>query len=252
MLENFETLTLGELQGQSGPSGISGSWQSQTSASEVTAAPANFEVTLPTGEVITSGNQSLQVTGNNNNTISATLATPLTEDFYFSFLVQMEAGSIGNNDFATFWFGAPTHIGTPAIGLKTGVGPGGTDLMGRITGNQEAYSNEQLGIGVTYYLVAKISKTNGSPTYNQVDFWVNPGSNEENTPHASSTGNISYSSFDSFGIRSVNLSPDDIISFDNPTLATEYSDLFPPIPEPTAPAFLLLALTRLLLSRKTR
>lgn len=232
--EDFDNLSLGELNGQGGSTGITGTWQAQIAITEVTNAPQNFSVTLPTGEVISGGTQSLEVNGNNNNAISAALAVTQTEDFYAAFLVQMESGTISSNDFATFWFGEGSYVGSPAIGIKAELGLDQTDLMGRISGQQEAYAEEQLAIGDTYYLVAKISKTGGSTTYNQVDFWVNPGTDQEANPEATSTGTIAFEEFQSLGIRSVNLTTgSDNVYFDNLVVATEWDDLFPVVPEPT-------------------
>lgn len=148
-MEDYESLTVGELNGQSGTLGISGNWQSNEAITEVVSAPANLEVTLPSGEIISGGDQTLQLTGNSNtaiSAISATLSSPQSGTFYIAFLIQQQAGSIQSNDFVTIWFGEGTHIGAPAIGIKAELGVGSTDLMGRISGNQKAYAPEQLAI----------------------------------------------------------------------------------------------------------
>jgi len=252
LYEDFEGISTTELQGYAGTPGISGSWAANTAITEIESAPPDMEVTLPTGEYISGGSQSLEVTGNNNSAISVNLESPLVDEFYVSFLIQMESGTVNNNDFATLWFGEGTFVGAPAVGIKAQLGPGNSDLMGRISGNQEAYTVDQLGIGATYYLVAKVSKTNGSLTYSQVDFWVNPGSNEEATPQATSTGTISFDEFQTLGIRTVNLDPDDTIYFDNFTVATEWNDVVPPVPEPQGAISLALAVITLCLSRKRK
>ncbi|MDP0489544.1 MAG: PEP-CTERM sorting domain-containing protein [Verrucomicrobiota bacterium JB023] len=248
--EDFEALSTGELDGQAGGSGIAGDWTADTGASEVVAAPVDFEVTLPTGEVIRSEGQSLRITGNNNNAVAASLASPKTDTFFVGFLLQMEAGTIDQNDFTTLWFGEGTHIGAPAIGIKTELGPNSTDLMARVTGGSETYSATQLGIGQSYYLVAKVSKTGDSTTYNQVDFWVNPGSQDSASPETTSTGTIAFDEFNAFGIRSVNLSGDDSVLIDNLTIATEWEDLFPNIPEPSTSLLILLSLVSLISHRR--
>ncbi|MDQ8190308.1 PEP-CTERM sorting domain-containing protein [Roseibacillus persicicus] len=247
-MEDYESLTAGELNGQSGTLGISGNWQSNEAITEVVSAPANLEVTLPTGEVISGGNQALQLTGNSNTAISASLSSPQSGTFFVSFLIQLQAGSIQTNDFATLWFGEGTHIGAPAIGIKAELGVANTDLMGRISGNQEAYAPEQLAVGESYYLVAKVSKTGSSNTYNQVEFWVNPGSGDESTPEAVSTGSISFSEFQDIGIRSANLDLDDVVLIDNLSVATDWNDLF--VPEPSSSMLLGLSLLGLFTYRR--
>ncbi|MEM7791991.1 MAG: hypothetical protein AAF546_11365, partial [Verrucomicrobiota bacterium] len=119
----------------------------------------------------------------------------------------------------------------PSIGLKSNLGPNGEDLMGRITGNQEVYGSE-MNIGQTYYMVAKISKTGGSSSYNQLDLWVNPSAGDSNSPLGTSTGSISFSEFSTVGFRSVNLGSNDRLWVDSLTIATEWEDVVP-IPEPS-------------------
>ncbi|WP_411826982.1 hypothetical protein [Luteolibacter sp. AS25] len=246
--EDFDNMTFGELNGQSGTFGISGNWKAQTAITEIVSTPADFGVTVATGETIKAAGKSLQLTGNSSSAISVDLTTIQTNDFYVSFLVKMEAGSIGTNDFATLWFGEGSHIGAPAVGIKAQLGVNNTDFMGRITGNREAYAPEQLVVGESYYLVAKVSKADGSSTYNQLDFWVNPGSGDFATPEGTSTGNISFDEFKTIGIRSVNLDSDDVLLFDNFKVTTEWSDLF--IPEPSITLLAGITGTILIFRRK--
>lgn len=252
MSEDFNALTTGELNGQTGSNSISGSWAAVESISEVVDLSSDMVVTNAAGETFTGSGKALEITGNNNSAILGNLSTSVTSDFYVSMIVRMSAGDIGINDFATVWFGEGTHIGSPAIGLKTNVGPNGTDIMGRISGNQEVYASTDLRIGTSYLLVAKISKAS-STTYNQLEFWLNPPSLSEPTPIGVSTGTIAFEDFDSLGIRSVNLDSDDIVQFDNIRIGTEWSDVViaDAIPEPHS--LLLLAISSLsLLFRRAR
>lgn len=236
LTEDFESLTTGELNGQSGTGGISGTWSAQEGITEIISAPTPFSTTLADGEIVFGGGKTLQLTGNSNEAISANLTSPQTATFYVSFLIQLQAGSIGVNDFATIWLGEGNFIGAPAVGIKSQLGPNNTDFMGRISGNQEGYAPEQLVVGDSYFLVAEVLKTGGSSTYNEVNFWVNPGVADQTTPEATSTGSIDFDEFSGFGIRSVNLDADDVILIDNLTISTTWIDAFVPngVPEPSS------------------
>ena len=256
VMENFDALAAGELNGQNGTAGISGSWNANEGITEVVSAPTDFSVTLAGGEVISADGNSLQLTGNSNSAISANLTTVQTDKFYVSFLVQLQAGTIDVNDFATIWFGEGTFVGAPAVGIKTELGASNTDFMGRISGSQEAYSSQQLTVGESYYLVAEVSKTGESSTYNRVDFWVNPSSTGVVPPEATSTGTIAFDEFSTFGIRSVNLDADDIVLFDNITISNDWSDVVDPsnsvmaVPEPSPPLLVGIATIVTALRRK--
>lgn len=127
-------------------------------------------------------------------------------DFDFSY-----TGTLGNNDFLGFWFGAPAKASTnPSFGLKANGGDGTTtsDLFARTNGTAGNFvKNSDLKAGTTYNLMAYLTKTKGSATYDMIQLWVDPTAAEM----ASLTGaDVSYSgasfaSFDTVGFRTANI-----------------------------------------------
>ncbi|MGJ8676754.1 MAG: PEP-CTERM sorting domain-containing protein [Akkermansiaceae bacterium] len=252
--EKFDFLDVGELNGQGVSSSSTQQWAAVTSITEVVTLSTPMTVTNISGETYVSSGKALQITGNSNSAIVADIDSVITSDFYISMFFRMSAGSVGINDFATLWFGEGSHIGSPAIGLKAELGLNNTDFMGRITGNEEAYADNQLVVGESYLIVAKVKKTSGSSTYNELDFWVNPSSSDEGTPQAVSEGSIAFEEFSSLGIRSVNLGADDVIEIDSILVGTEWNDIVPDIagvvPEPSVS--LLMILGSLVVMRRKR
>ena len=96
----------------------------------------------------------------------------------------------------------------------------------------------------TNFLVAKVSKVNGSSTYNQVDLFVNPSSATEpvatltRTAAADAAGEAA--SVSNFILRTARLDAGDLYTVDNLTIGTTYADVVP-VPEPASVGLLALA-----------
>lgn len=252
--DDFESYSIGELNGQNGGIGFNTPWSAVEQITEVVNPSIDLTYTATDGSFVSGGDRALRVTGNSDNAITRGFSTPISNDsFYVGFLIAMEAGEIGNNDFATLWFGEGSFIGAPAIGIKTESGPNNADLMGRISGGDEAYSPIQLEVGEAYYLVAQISKIGGSSTYNELNFWLNPTRDDLNNPILTSTGTIAFTEFNDIGIRSVNLDPDDAILYDALTFTDNPDELFlenvAPVPEPSLSILFSLGLLSIISKR---
>ncbi|MEO0508639.1 MAG: hypothetical protein AAF065_02125 [Verrucomicrobiota bacterium] len=232
--DDFEDYDLGDL--EAGNNNAGDGWGDPWSANTVVTSIINpngaLSYQIPGGGLIDGGNRANEINGNSNTVFSRTLQAPVSDTIYVGFLFYAAPGtSFAKNDFAALWLGEALFVGAPSIGLKSNFGPNDEDLMGRITGNREVYGSE-MNIGQTYYMVAKISKTGGMSTYNQLDLWVNPSVGDSNSPLGTSTGNIQFSEFSAVGFRSVNLNSNDRLWFDALTIATEWEDVVP-IPEPS-------------------
>ncbi|MEM1223609.1 MAG: hypothetical protein AAGH40_12705 [Verrucomicrobiota bacterium] len=232
--DDFEAYNLGDL--EAGNNNAGGGWEDPWSASTAVTNIINpggaLSYQIPGGGLIEGGSRAIEINGNSNAAFSRDLQAPTSDTVYVGFLFYAAPGtSFAQNDFAALWLGEGLFLGAPSIGLKSNLGPNNEDLMGRITGNQEVYGSE-MNIGQTYYMVAKISKTGGSGTYNQLDLWVNPSAGDSNSPLGTSTGSISFSEFSTVGFRSVNLNSNDRLWVDALTIATEWEDVVP-VPEPS-------------------
>lgn len=188
--DDFESYENGDLVGKNGGTGWAGAWGGDNSVSQIVDAPANLEFHISGGQTISGGTKSLRVNGNSDTAAFRQFSAAQDGDIYVSFLFYAEDGTdLGLNDFVSVWLGEGTYIGVPSMGLKSNLGPNGEDLMGRVTGTEEAYTAE-MEIETTYYVVGRLTKENGSDTYNRYDLWVNPSVAEGSTPQAVSTGTI--------------------------------------------------------------
>jgi len=254
--DDFESYSVGELDTANGGVGWSGSWNADTSISEVVDVSSNpLSYTFSSGQSINGGDRALSITGNDNFAVDRGFSNSEDDTILMAFLMRVDTGSsLQDNDFATVWLGTGTFVGAPAVGLKAnqGDGSGVDDLMGRIDGNQEVYEGEAV-IGDTYYLVARISKSDGltASNYDTLEFWVNPEAGDEFTPDGVSTisGGIPFSTFSDMGIRSVNLDAGDNVLFDNFTYADSWTDIVP-VPEPSSLIMLALSASSFLLKRR--
>jgi PEP-CTERM motif len=158
-------------------------------------------------------------------------------DFTFSY-----TGTLANNAFTALWFSSWEG---PSIGLKANCGDGsrscaGKDIFARTAGQGGAFvPGSVLEAGKSYTIVGYLQKTNGSEFYNRFDAWVNPASMKlsdlaKNKTYASFTSATKISSFDTMGIRTVNLNGQASTTIDKIHVTA--------IPEPGSIALMGLAL----------
>jgi hypothetical protein len=155
-------------------------------------------------------------------------------DFNFSY-----AGTLGNNDFLGFWFGPAKNASTdPGFGLKANGGDGSTtsDLFARTGGTAGSFAkNSDVKAGTTYNLMAYLSKTNGSATYDLIQLWVNPTAAEMKSLTGADAfySGASIASFDTVGFRTANIDGNVSVTVSDLTVSA--------VPEPTTLSLMGLA-----------
>jgi hypothetical protein len=219
-----------ELNGQSGGTGWTGAWTADTARTEIESGTLNCcGGPSPVGDGSTSA---LEVIGgaDNNEVISRQLSTGTNTTFYARVLVNLDAGTIEQDDFIVFWFddnaGGGSHSGAPNFVLKnTG---SAAELVARVGVGNEASTGVTPVLGTTYLLVAKFTHT--GVAYNQVDIWLNPNNNGgvEPIPDATNSSSISSNaSVTHIGIRTNALEVGDIFRFGEIMLGDTWSDVVP-------------------------
>ncbi|WP_339733323.1 FecR domain-containing protein [uncultured Gimesia sp.] len=112
--------------------------------------------------------------------IARKLERPLTDDFYFSMLVQYHG--VDEDDFFGLWFDrsmggmGTSHAQVPSIGFKEG------KFFARFNVKQEAFFEQPVD-DETFLLVGHLSKKK-SNYFNHLEFWVNPAEDRSKTPDA--------------------------------------------------------------------
>ncbi|MFH1300640.1 MAG: FecR domain-containing protein [Planctomycetota bacterium] len=112
--------------------------------------------------------------------IARKLETPLTDDFYFSMLVQYHG--VDEDDFFCLWFDSSmggvgsSHARVPNIGFKE------RKFFARFNVKQEDFFEQPVD-DETFLLVGHLSKKN-SKYFNHLEFWVNPVGERSETPDA--------------------------------------------------------------------
>ena len=234
-LEDFESYPVGELNGQNGGTGWAGAWTADETYIEVVQPSPSLTYAVAEG-TIDGGSRALQVVGGAtvDNVFFREFGTALTEDVvYVAFLFRFDAGAIGNNDFASFWYDNVTtgaHQNNPSIGLKGNQGSGGgpEDLVARIQQNTNAVYSTSVAVGTTYYVIGRLRKepAGAANNYSRFDLWVNPSVADSTSPDVTSSDPGLLSSLPFIGLRSVNLLADDVVLFDGIAHGGFWADVF--------------------------
>lgn len=110
--------------------------------------------------------------------IARKLETPLTDDFYFSMLIQYHG--LDEDDFFGLWFDrsmggmGSSHAMVPNVGFKE------RKFFARMIVTQESFFGQPVD-DETFLLVGHLSKQN-SEYFNHLEFWVNPVGDRSETP----------------------------------------------------------------------
>jgi hypothetical protein len=212
----------------------------------MTAGLAHAEtLTLSDWSNGTSGSSALVVSSNADNVAYRTLSTAFSgSELFISVDISSSISSVWSaNDFVGLWLDNLTsgsHTSVPNFGIKSDIS-GSNDIFARSTGTAgSAVSGSALTGGQSFTLLARIYKSSGSSTYDNIQIWFNPTSTDSlATADASYSGDSGLSSISTLGVRSANLDSGDSASISNIKLATSLTDVLP-VPEP-APLSMLLA-----------
>jgi hypothetical protein len=220
-----------ELDGQSGGSGWTGAWTAVTARTQVESAGLSCcGGPTPVGAASSSA---LEVIGgtNDNDVVVRQLSAGTGTTFYARVLVNLETGTLEENDFIVFWFddnatAADAHDDAPNFVLKdSGTA---TELMARVGIGGEASTGQTPVLGTTYLLVAKFSHTGAA--YNQVDVWLNPSYNGGVEPPADGTNSSATSGNSTIthvGVRTNSLEAGDTLRFGSLLIGDSWADVVP-------------------------
>jgi hypothetical protein len=161
-----------------------------------------------------------------------------TPDLYVGYTFAWNSGDIGNNKFVVLYFGSPS--GGVNFGLKSNEGPGNEDFIVRYASSSPfEYAGRQVSIPTTLRVVGRIQDINGDGDYDAAALWIDPAAGDLNTPDASIDTFTMTIDQSPLGLRSVNLTGDDIDLLDI-VVADDFASARA-IPEPSMFALLVLA-----------
>lgn len=242
----------GKIKGCNDGTGWAKGWHGATD-SLVTTMDAPLTYTFPTEEVIDGGASALspdchsERNNNFDNGIRRRLSQPYSGDVvYASFLFRDDSPSVGK-DTCQMWLGSYASL---RFGMVVSSEGEGANDFGASLGKDEdgtAITGGDLTLGQTYFIVARISKTipGAKSTYDQIELWVNPAIDAQDTPDVTASldqGRISK--FSRIGIADTQ-NRGDTMFVDEVRLGTTWSDMIPgesepPTPEPVTASVLLV------------
>ena len=172
-----------------------------------------------------------------SGTTLGTFTAGSVTDLYVGYTLVWHSGDVGDNKFVVLYFGSPS--GGVNFGLKSNQGPGNEDFMVRYGSSAPIeYADAQVSIPTSLRVVGRIQDTNSDGDYDTAALWVDPGAGDLNTPDASIDAFVMTVGSSPLGLRSVNLTGDDIDLLDI-VVADDFANARA-IPEPAL--FGLLAL----------
>lgn len=263
--DSFESYAVGNLAGNNGGlSGGSGAW-----TGAYTAINANNDANVASGGLAYS-NGAINISGGAQHVVLTDLAgpvsgatairdgivvrafTPQTNTVYFSFLFQTTA-TVGD-DFLQFSLNDDADQFNSASAMMA------TSYQSRISGNSTtttASSSTSPVVGMPMLLVGKVSKTNGSTTYNRIDLFVNPSTLSESLASVISTSESFATTLSNFTIRTARIESGDTYLFDALRVGTTWGDVVSPInyaavPEPSSFALAAIGAAGLAWRRRRR
>ncbi|MDP0498167.1 MAG: hypothetical protein Q7Q73_18355 [Verrucomicrobiota bacterium JB024] len=242
-VDDFESYSLGSINGYNGGTGWSGAWTATAGQSVVDVSSNPLTYTVNGGNTLTGGGKSLQLTGTSEYAAYRDLASSQTGAIYISYLMRVDGTVIENNDFASMWLNNPGTAASnpgPSTGFKAnnGDGAGTEDFFIRPyhDGTNAGYAGD-VTLGETYLVVAKFeaSGANGS-LYDTFSLWINPDAWDEANPDTVYTGASYIDELNRLGFRSANLNNGTTVLIDNFTTTDSFEEAIGGI-NPTAVPF---------------
>ncbi|MDY0171053.1 MAG: PEP-CTERM sorting domain-containing protein [Thermoguttaceae bacterium] len=159
---DFNDMSAGNIHGQAGGMGFSGTWSTATAPNmEIAVVPDDLVAPASTNFRLTQSGtpQTLQGIGNTTTVQHATrsLASPLTDTIWFSFLLE------------------PTADGRGGINLNTGrIISVGSELRTYLGSSTTTKSNVFSSYGETYLVLGRLELDAGASAQDYLQLWVNP------------------------------------------------------------------------------
>ena len=247
--DDFETYTLGPLSGQAGGTGWTGGWTApgnvvRADVVDTTANPLSF--TPLGGAPIYGGTRALEVqlSGSPASQLCGvrTLAAPLAQTFYVSYLVRYEGSAGGNwggyNNTFTLHLGTnTTQTGTLNFGLRGDGGGVANEFVvrfGTAAPVAGASTGGQLVNDTTYLLVCRMNWD--GTAFTSANLWLNPSASDDvDTPNgdASLTLTTPFANpITHLFFREAVLDANDILRADEIKIGTAWTDVVPPLGNP--------------------
>lgn len=215
----FDDLSLGNVVGQGGGSGLSGTWAS-SGPYEVVSGGLSY--TVSGGGIIDGGTQALQTTGTGDyltRTIDGSVS--LNQTIYIRYLARA-TGGVGDNEYFHQYNSSSTWDTYSAAKVAA------DSLENRIGNGANAAVAQTIDTGETYLFVDKLTYDMGLSQWNVMSSWVNPGVGDEGSPDTShNDGTLAPGSFTELQFRMQN----DTAILDEYLIGTTWNDVVP-IPEP--------------------
>lgn len=249
--EGFD-YTAGNVNGDNGGTGWSGSWNSATSSANVVTGTT---LSYSGGSISLSGSgTALSITGGSDGQLNRSFVGAGTgTEIYFSFLFQSVAGS-GNE--APYFYLSDTNSWTQSGGIGDVNSATGQAVFGARINSGAATANSSVSYtnGTTYLLVGRLSTDapGGDPNaLDRVELWVNPTSLTPGTAAATvnATTGLTLDVLDVFSTRMANFADTDQILIDELRIGTDFASVVT-VPEPSVGLLLLLGGTSLLALRR--
>jgi len=233
----YDTSTSRSLEGRNGGYGFTGAWNTNAPSTILYLTPGGLSYQVEGGGFISGGDTALRFDGDNNSynsLFTRSFNSYNGDELYLSYLFQIPANSSLSQTRSTgLWLNNDNNWiynynvdGSRSFGARIG-GSSTNDPTGPVPTP-----------GTTYFVVARISKTNPgeSSVYNKIEVWLNPGVDgwqEEPIFTAiavNSTGAVN--AYDLLGYRT-NLFIYNSIILDNIVAGSTWADVVPGvIPEP--------------------
>ncbi|MBC2596222.1 hypothetical protein H5P28_18290 [Ruficoccus amylovorans] len=230
-VDDFESYSLGSINGNNGGTGWSGAWTGSGGQNVVDTSANPLSYTVNGGNTVTGGGKSLQLSGTSEYAAYRDLSSAQTGAIYISYLMRVEGTTIENNDFASMWLNNPGTASTnpgPSTGFKAnnGDGAGTEDFFIRPyhDGTNAGYAGD-VNLGETYLVVAKFeaSGANGD-LYDTFSLWINPDAWDENNADVTYTGASYIDELTRLGFRSANLDHGTTVLIDNFTTTDNFGE----------------------------
>jgi len=251
--DDFNSYSVGSIDGQSGGSGWAGAWTSdpnQTQHTQVVGTSITYDLE---GTTLGGGN-SLQLSNNGSILGRDVFSSVQTggQDYYLSFIFQSNSGGDASTNASNFtaWRADDTtgDYSTGDYAVSRGVINSST-AQARVGATTASTDSGLIQQATTYFMVIGfLDYDGGSGTYTTTKTWLNPGTGDENTTDstivATATGTGGSAGFQGIAARGNSLSVTEVILFDDFKVGTTFDSVVPvSVPEPSAYALLFGAAT---------